>query len=35
VAVIAEDPDLQRHPGLAQAVRDIVDAQRAEFLEKA
>ena len=35
VAVIADDPDLKRHPGLAQAVRDIVDAERAEFLEKA
>jgi ATP-dependent DNA helicase RecG len=33
--VIAADPDLADHPGLAQAVRDIVDAQRAEFLEKA
>jgi ATP-dependent DNA helicase RecG len=35
VAVIAEDPDLSRHPGLAQAVRDVVDAERADYLEKA
>jgi ATP-dependent DNA helicase RecG len=34
VAVIAEDPSLDSHPGLAQAVRDIVDADRADFLEK-
>jgi ATP-dependent DNA helicase RecG len=35
VALVADDPELVRHPGLAQAVRDIVDAERAEYLEKA
>jgi ATP-dependent DNA helicase RecG len=35
IALVADDPDLARHPGLAQAVRDIVDAERAEYLEKA
>jgi ATP-dependent DNA helicase RecG len=33
-AVVADDPDLARHPGLAQAVAELVDAERAEFLEK-
>jgi ATP-dependent DNA helicase RecG len=35
IALVADDPDLARHPGLAQAVRDIVDAERADYLEKA
>ncbi len=35
VALVAKDPDLDRHPALAQAVRDIIDAERADFLEKA
>jgi ATP-dependent DNA helicase RecG len=32
--VVAADPDLERHPGLAQAVAELVDAERAEYLEK-
>ncbi|GAA3433080.1 ATP-dependent DNA helicase RecG [Kutzneria kofuensis] len=32
--VIGEDPDLAEHPGLAQMVREVVDASRAEYLEK-
>ncbi|EWM16325.1 ATP-dependent DNA helicase RecG [Kutzneria sp. 744] len=32
--VVGEDPDLVEHPGLAQMVREVVDASRAEFLEK-
>ena len=32
--VVAADPELERHPGLAQAVAELVDAERAEFLEK-
>ncbi len=35
VALVAADPGLTRHPALAQAVRDVVDAERADFLEKA
>ena len=35
VSLVADDPDLVRHPGLAQAVRDLVDEERAEYLEKA
>jgi ATP-dependent DNA helicase RecG len=35
VALIAGDPELARHPALAQAVRDLVDEERAEYLEKA
>ncbi len=35
VALVADDPDLSRHPALAQAVADLVDDQRAEYLEKA
>ncbi|MEO6205227.1 MAG: ATP-dependent DNA helicase RecG [Mycobacteriales bacterium] len=35
VALVAADPDLAQHPALAQAVRDIVDAERADYLEKA
>ena len=34
-AVVAADPDLARHPTLAAAVASLVDAERAEFLEKA
>lgn len=33
-AVLAEDPSLRRHPGLAGMVAELVDPQRAEFLEK-
>lgn len=32
--IVAADPDLDSHAPLAQAVRDLVDEQRAEFLEK-
>jgi ATP-dependent DNA helicase RecG len=35
VALVEADPQLGRHPALAQAVQDIVDAERAEFLAKA
>jgi ATP-dependent DNA helicase RecG len=35
VAIVADDPELARHPALAQAVRDLVDAERADYLEKA
>jgi ATP-dependent DNA helicase RecG len=35
VALVDSDPDLDKHPALAQAVRDVVDAERAEFLQKA
>jgi ATP-dependent DNA helicase RecG len=34
-AVVAIDPDLRTHPALARAVRELVDAEQAEFLEKA
>ncbi|SFP24322.1 ATP-dependent DNA helicase RecG [Amycolatopsis arida] len=33
--VVADDPDLAEHPGLARLVDDVVDAERAEYLEKA
>jgi ATP-dependent DNA helicase RecG len=33
-SLVADDPDLQRHPGLAEAVRDLVDEERADYLEK-
>jgi ATP-dependent DNA helicase RecG len=33
-AVIADDPDLRRHPGLARMVTEVVDSERAEYLEK-
>jgi ATP-dependent DNA helicase RecG len=33
--VVADDPALERHPALAQAVSDLVDPERAQFLEKA
>ncbi|MDT7570224.1 MAG: ATP-dependent helicase RecG, partial [Actinomycetota bacterium] len=35
VALVGTDPALQRHAALAQAVRDLVDEQRADYLEKA
>ena len=35
VAIVEQDPELDRHPALEQAVRDLIDEQRAEFLEKA
>jgi ATP-dependent DNA helicase RecG len=35
VALVDGDPELARHPALAQAVTDLVDEERAEFLEKA
>jgi ATP-dependent DNA helicase RecG len=35
VRLVAQDPSLERHPGLAQAVRDLVDEERADYLEKA
>ena len=35
MGVVDGDPSLRNHPALAQAVRDIVDADRADFLEKA
>jgi ATP-dependent DNA helicase RecG len=33
--IVAEDPDLTGHPGLAGMVAEIVDTERAEYLEKA
>jgi ATP-dependent DNA helicase RecG len=33
--LIAGDPSLSEHPALAQAVRDLVDEERADYLEKA
>ncbi len=35
VEVVADDPDLQRHPALAGAVASLVDDDRADYLEKA
>jgi ATP-dependent DNA helicase RecG len=35
VALVAADPGLDRQPGLAAAVAELVDAERAEYLEKA
>ena len=35
VGLVESDPALDRHPALAQAVKDLVDEERAEFLEKA
>jgi ATP-dependent DNA helicase RecG len=32
--LIADDPDLAKHPGLAAIVATLVDAERAEYLEK-
>ncbi|ROT32703.1 ATP-dependent DNA helicase RecG [Micromonospora sp. HM5-17] len=34
IALIEEDPDLTRHPALAASVAALVDAERAEYLEK-
>ncbi|HET7735400.1 MAG TPA: ATP-dependent DNA helicase RecG [Nocardioidaceae bacterium] len=34
-ALVAEDPDLRNHPELAARVADLVESQRADFLEKA
>jgi ATP-dependent DNA helicase RecG len=34
-ALVAEDPTLTEHPGLAGMVAEIVDEERAEYLEKA
>ena len=34
VALLAEDPELSSHPGLAATVAALVDAERAEYLEK-
>jgi ATP-dependent DNA helicase RecG len=31
---LVEDPELHSHPGLARMVADVVDAERAEYLEK-
>ncbi|MCU1588863.1 MAG: ATP-dependent helicase RecG [Frankiales bacterium] len=35
VELVEADPDLTRHAALAQAVGDLVDAERAEYLQKA
>ena len=35
IRVVTADPTLSRHPALAQAVRDLVDDERADYLEKA
>ncbi|GAA0534403.1 ATP-dependent DNA helicase RecG [Saccharopolyspora subtropica] len=32
--LVAEDPQLRHHPGLARMVAEVVDAERAEYLEK-
>ena len=34
VRLVERDPRLEQHPALAQAVADVLDAERAEFLEK-
>jgi ATP-dependent DNA helicase RecG len=34
IALLAEDPELSSHPGLAATVATLVDAERAEYLEK-
>ena len=34
VALVDSDPELESHPGLAGAVAQLVDAERAEYLEK-
>jgi ATP-dependent DNA helicase RecG len=34
-ALVAEDPDLAAHPALARAVAELVDPERAQYLEKA
>ena len=35
VSLVAADPALEQHPALRQAVADLVDAERADYLEKA
>jgi ATP-dependent DNA helicase RecG len=35
VALVADDPELARHPGLASMVSEIIDEDGAEYLEKA
>ncbi|MEX2289674.1 MAG: ATP-dependent DNA helicase RecG [Mycobacteriales bacterium] len=35
VRLVDEDPMLERHPGLRQAVVDVLDEERADFLDKA
>ena len=35
VQLVAQDPRLERHPALAQAVLDVLDEERAEYLAKA
>jgi ATP-dependent DNA helicase RecG len=34
-AIVADDPDLERHAALRHAIGQLVDAERAEYLEKA
>ena len=34
IALLDDDPQLERHPGLAATVAALVDAERAEYLEK-
>ncbi|MBE1487789.1 ATP-dependent DNA helicase RecG [Plantactinospora soyae] len=34
IALVEEDPELERHPALAASVAALVDAERAEYLEK-
>jgi ATP-dependent DNA helicase RecG len=33
--LVAADPDLTAHPALSAAISELIDAERAEFLEKA
>jgi ATP-dependent DNA helicase RecG len=33
-ALVGDDPDLDRHPALAAAVADLVESERADYLEK-
>jgi ATP-dependent DNA helicase RecG len=35
IALVDDDPDLGRHPDLAVAITDLVDADQAGFIEKA
>ncbi len=35
VRLVADDPALDRHPALLQAVGDVLDEERADFLDKA
>ncbi|MBO4210791.1 ATP-dependent DNA helicase RecG, partial [Micromonospora echinofusca] len=34
IELVSEDPELARHPALAASVAALVDAERAEYLEK-